>query len=98
MDTALSYNFDEIEYVVRHEIHSTSARLNGALEELRSQIAPLQQVWSREAAGAYHVEQLRWQQAVNALNQILFSLGSAVRDGAADVADADRRAAGAWGR
>lgn len=98
MDAALSYNFAEIEYAVRQEIHSTATRLNGALEELRSQIAPLQQVWTREAAGAYHAEQLRWQHAVSALNQILFDLGSAVRDGAADVADADRRAAGAWGR
>lgn len=98
MDTALSYNFEEIEYAVRQEIHSTGARLNGALEQLRSQIAPLQQVWTREAAGAYHAEQLRWQHAVDALNQILFELGNAVRDGAADVADADRRAAGAWGR
>lgn len=97
MDTALSYNFDEIEYAVRQEIHATAARLNGALEELRSQIAPLQQVWTREAAGAYHAEQLRWQHAVSALNQILFDLGRAVRDGAVDVADADRRAAGVWG-
>ncbi|WP_046318655.1 WXG100 family type VII secretion target [Mycobacterium sp. UM_Kg1] len=98
MDTALSYDFDEIEFAVRQEIHTTAARLNGALAELRSQIAPLQQVWTREAAGAYHAEQLRWQQAVEALNQILVDLGRAVRDGAADVADADRRAAGAWGR
>ncbi|MGB3333465.1 MAG: WXG100 family type VII secretion target [Mycobacterium sp.] len=97
MDNALSYNFDEIEYAVRQEIHATAARVNGALEELRSQIAPLQQVWTREAAGAYHAEQLRWQHAVSALNQILFDLGRAVRDGTADVADADRRAAGAWG-
>ncbi|MGB3474766.1 MAG: WXG100 family type VII secretion target [Mycobacterium sp.] len=97
MDTALSYNFDEIEYAVRQEIHATAARLNGALEELRSQIAPLQQVWTREAAGACHAEQLRWQHAVSALNQILFDLGRAVRDGAVDVADADRRAAGVWG-
>ncbi|MCV7383492.1 WXG100 family type VII secretion target [Mycolicibacter longobardus] len=98
MDAALSYNFEEIEYAVRQEIHSTAARLNGALEELRSQIAPLQQVWTRESAGAYHAEQLRWQQAAGALNQILFELGRAVREGAAEVADADRRAAGAWGR
>jgi len=98
MDAALSYNFEEIEYSVRQDIHSTASRLNGAVEQLRSQIAPLQQVWTREAAGAYHAEQLRWQLAVDGLNQILFDLGSAVRDGAADVADADRRAAGAWGR
>lgn len=98
MHPSLSYNFDEIEFSVRQDIHATAARFNGALEELRCQIAPLQQVWTREAAGAYHVEQLKWNQAAQALNEILFDLGGAVRDGAADVADTDRRAAGAWGR
>ncbi|GAT12525.1 WXG100 family type VII secretion target [Mycolicibacterium novocastrense] len=97
MDHVLSYNFDEIEYTVRQEIHATSARLNGALEELRVQIAPLQQVWTRQAAEAYRLEQARWEQAAGALNEILFSLGNAVRDGADDVAATDRSAAGAWG-
>ena len=93
----LSYNFDEIEYTVRQDIHTTSARLNAALDDLRAQIAPLQQVWTREAAEAYRVEQTRWEQATAALNEILFSLGNAVRDGAADVAATDGIAAKAWG-
>lgn len=97
MDHVLSYNFDEIEYTVRQEIHATSARLNGALEELRAQIAPLQEVWTRQAAEAYRLEQARWDQAAGALNEILFSLGNAVRDGADDVAATDRSAASAWG-
>jgi WXG100 family type VII secretion target len=97
MDHVLSYNFDEIEYTVRQEIHATSARLNGALDDLRAQIAPLQEVWTREAANAYRVEQARWEQAASALNEILFNLGSAVRDGADDVAATDRSAANAWG-
>jgi WXG100 family type VII secretion target len=98
MDPVLSYNFGEIEHSVRQEIHSTSARLHAALDELRSHIAPLQQLWTREAAAAYHAEQLRWHQAATALNQILVDLGNAVRDGADEVAGADRRAAGAWAR
>ena len=97
MDHVLSYNFDEIEYTVRQDIHATSARLNAALDDLRAQIAPLQQVWTREAAEAYRVEQTRWEQAATALNEILFSLGDAVRDGADDVAATDRTAANAWG-
>ncbi len=92
----LSYNFDGIEHAVRVEIHTTAARINAALEELRSQIAPLQQVWTREAAAAYRVEQLKWHQAASALNEILVNLGNAVRDGAEDVANADQRAAGVW--
>ena len=97
MDPVLSYNFDEIEYTVRQEIHATSARLNAALDDLRAQIAPLQEIWTREAAEAYRVEQVRWDQAAGALNEILFSLGNAVRDGADDVAATDRSAANAWG-
>lgn len=98
MEPVLSYNFGEIEYAVRQEIHQTSARLDAALHELRSQIAPLQQQWTREAAAAYQVEQLKWHQAATALNEILVDLGNAVRGGAADVADADRRAASSWAR
>ncbi len=98
MDPVLSYNFGEIEFSVRQEIHATSARFNAALDELRAQIAPLQQLWTREAAAAYQAEQGKWHQAATALNQILVDLGNAVRDGADEVADADRRAAGVWGR
>ena len=98
MELVLSYNFGEIEHSVRQEIHTTSARFNAALEELRSQIAPLQQLWTREAAAAYQAEQLKWHQAATALNEILVDLGNAVRDGAQEVADADHRAAGAWAR
>jgi WXG100 family type VII secretion target len=97
MDHVLSYNFDEIEYAVRQDIHATSARLNAALDELRVQIAPLQQVWTREAAEAYGIEQARWEQAATALNEILFKLGNAVRDGSDEVAATDRSAASAWG-
>ena len=41
MDPVLSYDFAEIEFSVRQEIQTTAARLNGALEDLRSRIAPL---------------------------------------------------------
>ncbi len=37
-------------------------------------------------------------QAATALNEVLVDLGNAVRDGAAQVADTDRRAAGLWAR
>jgi len=98
MDPVLSYNFDEIEFTVRQDIHSTAARLNAGLDELRAQIAPLQAIWTRAAAEAYRVEQANWHQAATALNDILFNLGNAVRDGADEVAATDRRAATAWGR
>ena len=95
-DATLSYNFDAIDHSVRQEIHTTAARFNAALNELRAQIAPLQQLWTRQAAAAYQTEQLKWHQAATALNEILIELGHAVRDGADEVAAADRRAAGSW--
>jgi WXG100 family type VII secretion target len=97
MDPLLSYNFDEIEFTVRQDIHATTARLNADLEDLRAQVAPLRQVWTRDAAEAYQAQQARWDQAATALNELLMRLGNAVRDGAEDVAATDRRAAGAWG-
>ena len=98
MDPVLSYNFAEIEFTVRQDIHATSARLNAALDDLRLQIRPLREVWTREAAEAYQLQQNNWDQSAAALNDILFRLGNAVRDGADDVAATDRRAASAWGR
>lgn len=97
MDQVLSYDFNEIEFTVRQEIHTTAARFNAALDDLRGQIAPLRAVWTREAAEAYLIEQTRWDQSAGALNEILVRLGNAVRDGSDEVAETDRRAAGAWG-
>lgn len=97
MDPVISYNFAEIDAAVGQDIAATSARLNAALEDLNRQIAPLQQWWTREAAAACQAEQARWQHAAAALHDILVSLGIAVREGAAEVADTDRRAARAWG-
>lgn len=97
MDPVLSYDFNAIEHTVRQEIYSTAARFNAALDDLRAQIAPLQVVWTRQAAEAYRVEQARWDQSAAALNEILVRLGNAVRDGSDEVAETDRRAAGAWG-
>ena len=97
MQNVLSYDFGEIEYTVRQEIHTTSARFNAALDALRAQIAPLQAVWTRQAAEAYRVDQARWEQAAATLNDILVRLGNAVRDGSDEVAATDQRAANAWG-
>ena len=96
MDSRLSYNFDEIEASIRQEIHSASSQFNAALQELRAHVAPLRELWTREAATAYGVEQIRWHQSAGALNEILTDLGNAVRDGSDDVAAADRRAAAVW--
>ncbi len=97
MDPVLSYDFAEIDAAVLGDITSTSARLAAALADLDRQVAPLQQLWTREAAAAFHAEQTRWRQAATALNDILVRLGNAVRDGAAEVAEADRHAARLWG-
>ncbi|WP_099021773.1 WXG100 family type VII secretion target [Mycolicibacterium palauense] len=96
MDPVLSYDFAAIEYTVRQDIATTAARLNAALDDLKARIAPLQQIWTREAAEAYRVEQDNWNRAALALNDILVRLGAAVTAGAEEVAEADRRAAQAW--
>ena len=97
MEPILSYDFAEIEGAVLADIRATSTRLGAALDDLARQVAPLQQVWTRDAATAFHTEQARWRQAATALHDILIRLGNAVRDGAAEVAEADRNAARLWG-
>lgn len=96
MSERLAYDFDEIETAVRRQIQATAARFNSVLADLRHQIAPLQQGWTRQAGDAYRGEQARWDRAAAALNQILGDLASAVQHGANGVADADHRVALAW--
>ncbi len=96
MTERIAYDFDEIEAAVRCQIQTTAARFNAVLAELRHQIAPLQQGWTRQAGDAYRAEQARWDRAAAALNQILHDLAAAVAHGAAGVADADHRAALVW--
>ena len=50
MDQVLSYDFDQIEYTVRQEIHATHGRLNAVLDELRAQM---------EASGRADVETMQ---------------------------------------
>jgi ESAT-6 family protein len=97
VDPILSYDFAEIDAAVLADIQATSTRLGAALDDLARQIAPLQQVWTREAATAFQREEAHWRQAATALHDILLRLGNAVRDGAAEVAEADQRAARLWG-
>ena len=98
MEPVLSYNFGEIEHSVRQEIHSTSARFNAALDELRSQIAPLQQLWTREAAAAYQVEQLEVAPGGDRAQPDPGRPGKCGPRRRGRGGGADRRAAAAWAR
>ena len=97
MDPVISYNFAEIDASVSHDIAATSARLHAALDDPEPTDRTAPAAVDPQAAAACRAEQERWQQAAAALHDILVGLGNAVREGAADVADSDRRAARAWG-
>ena len=57
MDT-IRYDFASIEGS-RMDIAQSAARLNNALDELKSYLAPLVATWEGEAADAYQVQQQR---------------------------------------
>lgn len=98
MSDVISYDFGSIETMVRGEIYSTATRLNRLLADLKKQIAPLQSVWTADAALAYQDQQTKWNQSAAALNEILTRLGGAVGAGTTGVADADAAAAKCWYR
>lgn len=89
MDPMLSYDFAEIEHTIRRQIHLTSARFNAALDDLRTQIAPLQQTWTRmrptRTASSRTAGSVRGRAQRHPVQS-----GTAVRDGADDVAATDR--------
>lgn len=94
MDT-IRYYFASIEGS-RMDIAQSAARLNNALDELKSYLAPLVATWEGEAADAYQVQQQRWNRAQEDLNQVLDRIGVVVGQGNDAMNDTNHRAAASW--
>jgi early secretory antigenic target protein ESAT-6 len=59
-------------------IRATFGQLQSHLEDLNSQLAPMVGSWNGAAKDAYHVQQTKWNNASNAMAQILNNLGTGV--------------------
>lgn len=79
------------------DINSTSARINGLLADLKSQLQPMISTWEGESAVAYQQAQDKWDRAAADLNEVLATISRTVADGNDRMSDINRRAAASWG-
>lgn len=93
--TAIKYEFGAIEAAAA-DINSTSARINGLLDELKSIIEPMAATWEGESAAAYQQAQRKWDNAALELNQVLMTISRTVSEGNDAMSDVNRRAAASW--
>lgn len=59
-------------------IQSTSNNLNSRLEDLQSQLRPIAESWDGSAAQNYQIQQQKWNQAQQDINQVLLAISKAV--------------------
>ena len=74
----IKYQFGAIQAAAA-DINSTSARINGQLDDLKAQLQPMVSTWEGESSIAYQEAQARWDQAAAELNQVLATISRTVR-------------------
>lgn len=92
----IRYNHAEIAALTT-DITRASTYFETVLDSLKADVDRLGSDWAGEAAPAYKMHQDQWNQAAAALKQLLGEIGMATSRGNEGMAEADRRAATAWG-
>lgn len=92
----IRYNSGIIEEA-RMNISTTSAQINGQLDELKGFLAPLRESWEGETRIAYDAAQARWDAAAAEINQTLHKIGQAVGAGNDAMSATDRTQSGRFG-
>lgn len=92
----IHYTFGDIA-AASADIHATSARINGLLDDLKAEIAPMVSTWEGESAIAYQQAQKQWDAAAAELNSVLARIARAVQEGNDRMGDVNRAAAQSWG-
>lgn len=95
MSDSISYQFGSID-AAAGDIHSTSGRITGLLDDLKSTIQPMVSTWEGDSASAYQQAQAKWDHAALELNQILATIARTVQDGNSRMSEINQRAAASW--
>ncbi len=77
-------------------INRTFTALTGTLEQLESDLAPMVQSWSGAAQEAYLQCKKQWDDAAQALAQVLNTIGQAVGTAHDNYSQAERAAQSNW--
>lgn len=93
---AIKYQFGAIQ-AAAGDINATSGRINGLLDDLKSQLQPMVATWEGDSASAYAAAQAKWDNAAAELNIILSTISRTVQQGNDRMSDVNRMAAASWG-
>ena len=78
------------------DVASTAGNLNGQLGDLKAYLAPMVSTWSGAAAENYNAKQRQWDEAAQALNEILAQIGRALGSAGDDFQAAENSNASMW--
>lgn len=78
------------------DIQATNRNINGMLDQLKSDIAPMTAEWEGTSASAYQDAQRRWDAAAAELNTVLQSISRAVDDANSRMSQINTNAANSW--
>ncbi|QFQ03070.1 6 kDa early secretory antigenic target [Corynebacterium urogenitale] len=91
----IHYNFANIGQAAE-DINSTKNRIDGILDNLKSDLQPLVAEWEGESATAYQAAQKKWDDSANELNIVLGQVATAVRDSNDRMSQINTNAANSW--
>jgi WXG100 family type VII secretion target len=78
------------------DVNTAAARLNGQLGDLKAYLAPMVATWTGAAAENYNAKQRQWDEAAQALNEILAQIGRALGNAGDDFQSAEASNARMW--
>ena len=93
--TGMKVNFNTISQA-QQDVHATSTRIDGLLDDLRQYLAPLVSTWEGVAAADYNAMQARWTSATTDLNVVLGQISLLLGEANSGYQFAESTNAGSW--
>ncbi|WP_018023338.1 WXG100 family type VII secretion target [Corynebacterium ulceribovis] len=95
MSDQIRYEFAGIE-TGASDIDGTVTKINGLLDDLKTDLKPMVDTWEGSSATAYTEAQQKWDTAAADLNSVLSTIATAVRNGSERMSDLNNKAAQSW--
>ncbi|WP_297005297.1 WXG100 family type VII secretion target [uncultured Corynebacterium sp.] len=91
----IKYDFAQIAQASA-DIRATCRNINGMLDQLKGDIAPMVAEWEGTSAAAYRDAQRRWDSSAEELSMVLDSVARTVDDSNARMSQINTSAANSW--
>lgn len=96
MSGELKVTFGSLEAAAA-DIMTSANQIEGRLDALESELAPLRSDWTGSASSAYQQAKAQWDQGMNDMKLLLAEIGGAVRNSNSDYQATESQNQGRWG-